>query len=308
MIREVCSSLTNIGSSKGHSPAKSSAGSVSTAGVRSWPSSLLMALLGAAAAIALVAAPAGAALVTTVGDFTGGTARSAWIAGSSNPAGMVVETLDALSASLVLQPSANATSGTSSPWIPSGNALDVDLGQLNARIHKSNSSSNFSLAVQPTGAFSGSQAIGGTGSTSGKWIWLRFMPKAGTSWSDFAVDFNTTYTNERSGVGYFSYRVYFDDGTNTLGRLWDGTSTVTNAAYTDIQTRLPGTGFIGFRESNANIAGVEFFQYSNGSSLVFDNPTFLTASPVPEPSTLAFGASGLAGLMLAPQFVRRRRA
>lgn len=258
--------------------------------------------------IAVVAAVSGlglpmsadAALVITVGDYTGGAARSAWVAGSSDPGGMVVETFNSLASTTVLQPSANVTSGTTTPWIPSGNPLDVDLGQLNARIHKSNSSSNWLLVVQTASTFTGSQTLGGSGSTSGKWIWLRFVPKSGT-WSDFAVDFSTSATNERSGVGYFSYRVYFDDGSNILGRLTDG-SAVTSSAYTEIQTRSAGTGFIGFRESNANITGVEFFQYSNATSLSFDNATFLAGVPVPEPSALVLGALGFGAVV-----VMRRR-
>ena len=249
-----------------------------------------------------------ATLTITAGDFNAPD-RTNWINASSNPTGMVVENLDSLSGSTVLLPTSNVTSGTSAPYIPSGNPLDVDLGQLNGRFYKYNASgSAFGWAVQTASTFSGSTGIGGSGSTSGKWGWVQFRPKTG-SWSDFAVDFNTTYTNERSGVGYFSWRVYFDDGSNRLGRFETTAGSGTDRTnYVDYLTRAAGTGFIGFRESNANISAVEFFQFSNGSGLYFDNPTFLAAAPVPEPSTLACGASGLVGFLLVARSVRRRRA
>ena len=58
MIYEIVPNGSDIDSSKAHRLAATSAGPESTAVVRSWSSSMLMALLGAVATIAFLAAPA----------------------------------------------------------------------------------------------------------------------------------------------------------------------------------------------------------------------------------------------------------
>lgn len=245
-----------------------------------------------------------AALVTTVGGFSStysGSSREAWVnAGSES---LTVEDLNSQT-NFASFTNATDAAGSTAPWLPSGFNTTWNLGPNSVTTTLYDISTGYLSLPASTNLTGQGNGYSFTGSTSGKWVWLQFTPNAGPV-SAFAADYWTTYNNMRSNVGYFSWRVYFTDGTNELGRITNGTDVIAASYNTAIQAPA-GSGFIGFRENTgaARIQKVEFFQYTNGSTVQLDNLTFGVAA-VPEPTAL--GTVALLAVTGGVAMIRRRK-
>lgn len=262
----------------------------------------LIELVAATAVAGLAGTVARGALVTSVGDIS--TARSAWLATAGS---VETQDLNGQTTFTGYKPPAADAASANQPWLPSGASgafgSNGDLGTVTYNTYMYSGSLGFldlttGTTLDPTG-----KAFKVSG-TSSKYVWLQFTPDNGPV-SAFAADFYTSAVNEYTGEGYFSWRVYFTDGTNTIGRLDDGAATP--GIYNTYITRAAGTGFIGFRESTgaATISKVEFFTRTQNTNFQIDNLTY-SAAAVPEPSLI--GSMGLAALGFAVAFRARRRA
>lgn len=343
MLYEVPPSRTGIGSVKTHSPTTSAAGSESTPLVRSWTSSMLMALLGAAATIAFLAAPASAVVMTSTQwnyDFNH-LALTTGAAGSAESQASDFETQSTTTSPIGVSGNegwifsfsgTGFTKGTIYQATPTQKALssvwyrttaeNYFVGRIGFATTGTSPVGNLkSLSVMPTASqvnFTLNGITGPDGGTSQGFQWQFRIQDGSTDRISIGPGVATRATSNPNwlfaypgGTGGAAVTVdtgvpYFAGQAASIGLLVDldnntGSLTLNGSAVANVTNlNLVGTGGFNLRTLN------NFNLFTKGGSVV--DFGVQEVALVPEPSTLAFSASGLAAFLLASRFARRRRA